>query len=1134
MTSLPLPENTAVALERLAGALGSAIEFDQVCEASLDAVRDALGVERAAILLFDDGGVMRFVASRGLSEDYRKRVDGHSPWKPDSESATPILVSDAQLDGSLDAIADVMASEGIRALAFFPLIASGRVIGKLMVYHAEVHAFDEAEAGTGKLLASIIAFGVKRFLAPTEVRERKSREVLKASDDRYRAFIAQSGEAIWRCELDPPMPLSFSENEQIQFLFDHAYLAECNNAMARMYGYDSAVEIEGAALRDLMVTDDPANVEYLRQFIRTGYKLSDAESVERDRNGETKYFLNNLTGFIESDHLHRAWGMQRDVTSERGRQARIAESEEHFRSVAHTVPAIIWRTDTNGSCVFLNQSWSEASGQPIAVGLGGGWRTFFHPDDLQRTDEEVAPAIARRAPFTAEARLRHASGEYRWMIDNGIPQWSADGSFDGYIGISLDIQNRKSAEEALQLLMSRVTMNERRLEETIRTIPGVVWEVSGVPGTSQQLSFVSEHIETLLGYCVGEWHAEPEFWAKVIHPEDAAGVMERARERFLAGLDGIDRFRMIRKDGRVIWTEVRTSIISDDGGAPSGIRGLTLDVTSSVREAERSRFLARAAELIGGSLDYDGALRSLAEVVVEEFAQWCILDVADEVGDPKRFAVTSRGLVPASVETLLRTTFAPERGVGEIANVLKSGSARLKSTITDEDRSQYESVPGLSGLVESIGTQSYMIVPLKVGARTAGAVTIISTSAGRIYDERDLATAIEFADRASLFLENARLYRETQRANRLKDEFLATLSHELRTPMTATLGWAALIRGGNLPAETLQLGIESIEQSTRAQAKLVEDILDVSRIVTGKMSMVMAPIDLWHVLALAIDTVRGGAGARGVGLELELATDNPIAAGDASRLQQIVWNLLSNAVKFTPAGGRVSIRVDEDSRGDLRLVVADTGEGIAAEFIPHVFERFRQADSSPSRRYGGLGLGLAIARNLAELHGGTLTADSEGEGKGSTFTLTLPRIEETPDRVLPSAVSAPMLRGITALVIDDDTSTRAMLQATLTRYQAGVETAGSVEEAMKKLLARRFDVIVTDIGMPDADGFALLTAMREHRSLEGVPVIALSGYARPDDRERALAAGFHAYLTKPLEPVELAREILALRTAAGL
>lgn len=965
---------------------------------------------------------------------------------------------------------------------------------------------------------------VEGFIALVEdvTEEHLAREKLRDSDERYRMFIAQTNEAIWRFEINEPIPVTLSEPELIERMFAGGYLAECNDAMAKMYGFGHAADIVGTPLAQLMDPAADGNHRYLQSFIRNGFRLDDAESVERDREGNVKYFRNSLTGIVIDGALHRAWGTQRDVTVERLREESVRQSEARFRDVANTIPAIVWRTDRNGKCTFLNNAWKELSGRDVTFGLGDGWREQFHPEDLIRTDAESAIAIEQLAPFTIEYRFRMHDGSYRWMLDNGIPQFAGDGSFDGYIGTSVDIHERKIAEQELTLVSQILEQSQRRLDNTIRTIPGVVWETAGGPSTERKLTFVSEHIQVLLGYSVAEWYREPDFWQKIIPPDDYEGMMQRMRERAARLEDEtVDRVRMRRKDGRVIWTEVRSRIIRSESGEVTGIRGLTLDVTQDVRSQERARLIARVSTVVGESLDYEAGFEALAKVIVEEFADCCVIDVAED-REVVRAAIASRIPLGSEIESLLRNDFLPSAG-GEVTSVIESGDGVLHTTLSEETRARIAGNEQLARLVEGIGTRSYMIVPLRLGQTVTGAMTIISSRAERLYDGLDFATASEFADRASLLLERARLYRQAQRANQLKDEFLATLSHELRTPMTATLGWASLLSDRSLPIDTVRIGIEAIEQSTRAQAKLVDDILDVSRIVTGKMSLTLAPTNLWEVLQVAFDTVRGAADAKAIQLSLRNEAGTAIVAGDASRLQQIIWNLLSNAVKFTPSGG--SIEVELRPREDRYLLaVRDSGVGIDPDFLPHVFERFRQADSSAARRHGGLGLGLSIARNLAELHGGTIAALSEGEGKGSTFTLEIPVANPS---VLTARVDPrirPDLNGVTIVVVDDDEATRKMLGTALRSYGASVEAVSSPRIALQVIANEHADIVVSDIGMPHEDGYDLLSSIRGGVRKE-LPVIALTAYASEVDRSRIDAEGFDAFLSKPVDPEHLAREI---------
>jgi signal transduction histidine kinase/ActR/RegA family two-component response regulator len=427
-----------------------------------------------------------------------------------------------------------------------------------------------------------------------------------------------------------------------------------------------------------------------------------------------------------------------------------------------------------------------------------------------------------------------------------------------------------------------------------------------------------------------------------------------------------------------------------------------------------------------------------------------------------------------------------------------------------------------------------MIVPLAVAGRTLGAITFVSSSPDRRYDDHDLRTAVELARRAAYAIDNARLYRHAQEANRAKDEFLATLSHELRTPMTATLGWATMLRMRDISPENFHLAVETIERSTRAQAKLIDDILDVSRVVTGKLQLTMVPVSLTSIVEAAVETIRPSIDAKSIHLQLQLSEIDGVAVGDAGRLQQVIWNLLSNSVKFTPAGGAIAITVDQTSSG-ARIIVRDTGMGIARKFLPYIFERFRQADSSATRAHGGLGLGLAIVKNIVELHGGNVIAESDGEGKGAMFTITLPLTTASSQAALKAApISTPAmsLAGVSVLLVEDEDDTRQMLTAALQNFGAAVTAVSSAPAAMDVLRAHQPNVVVSDIGMPGEDGCTMMLKIRAGAAggSTNVPAIALTAYARAEDRIRIQASGFGFHLSKPVDPMTFVRTV---REAAG-
>jgi PAS domain S-box-containing protein len=414
---------------------------------------------------------------------------------------------------------------------------------------------------------------------------------------------------------------------------------------------------------------------------------------------------------------------------------------------------------------------------------------------------------------------------------------------------------------------------------------------------------------------------------------------------------------------------------------------------------------------------------------------------------------------------------------------------------------------------------------------------------------RVLSSIVDITERKHAELERTNLLErereareEAERANRIKDEFLATLSHELRTPMTAILGWAQILRAGGKDADETERGLEVIERNARTQSQIIEDLLDMSRIISGKVRLDVQQVDLQEVIEAAVSTVRPAADARGIRLQTVLDSRIGPVRGDANRLQQVMWNLISNAIKFTPRGGRVQVAL-ERINSHVEISVSDTGQGISPEFLPFVFERFRQADASSTRRHGGLGLGLAIVKQLIELHGGSVHAKSPGESQGSTFIVILPlsvvqtpRTDEEVHPRVPRGTAASdelSLRGVKVLVVDDEPDARDLVARLLESRGAQVLRAASAAEAMDVLVQFAPDVIVSDIGMPAMDGYEFMRQLRSRSSAEGssIPAIALTAFARSEDRTRSLLAGYQLHVAKPVEPAEL---VASVATLAGV
>ncbi|HUF92000.1 MAG TPA: ATP-binding protein, partial [Candidatus Limnocylindria bacterium] len=440
-----------------------------------------------------------------------------------------------------------------------------------------------------------------------------------------------------------------------------------------------------------------------------------------------------------------------------------------------------------------------------------------------------------------------------------------------------------------------------------------------------------------------------------------------------------------------------------------------------------------------------------------------------------------------------------------------------------------------------------LAVPVRYGDYVRGVLYVANRST-HAFSDRDEAVVQRLSDHAAVAIQNVELFAREQasrsaaeEASHAKDEFVATLSHELRTPLTAILGWVRMLRAGSMDAATAERGLDVIERNARSQAQLIEDLLDVSRIATGKLRLDVRPLRIADVIEAAVDTLRPAAEAKEQRLTAVLDPRAGQVSGDPDRLQQVVTNVLSNAVKFTPKGGRVEVRLARVG-SHVEIVVSDSGPGIPPQSLPHIFDRFRQADSSSTRLHAGLGIGLAVVRHLVELHGGTVGARSD-EGGGASFTVTLPVLPMhavTPASEHPTAggtaAASAALRGVRVLLVDDEADTLEVFTAVLAARGAEVRTADSASTALEVLDSWTPDLLISDIGMPGRDGYALIRQVRATQAKGAPPIsaIAVTAYGRVEDRIRILDAGFQMHLTKPVDPAELVAAVASLRLRTAL
>jgi PAS domain S-box-containing protein len=544
-------------------------------------------------------------------------------------------------------------------------------------------------------------------------------------------------------------------------------------------------------------------------------------------------------------------------------------------------------------------------------------------------------------------------------------------------------------------------------------------------------------------------------------------------------------------------------------------------------------FLAAVSEGLSPVVRFEQLLEVMRTLPVPFAADWTMLHVVDEVGRVR--SEPGRHGDPSRLEVLTRLAAATSGSLPSDAPVARVLATRRPIIGTDTTADLWMGSAGTAEtlpLLQQLGSGSVAVLPLVGHARQMAALTLGAVTAGR-FEGPGRMVVEELERRCRLALDRIQLYREAEEANRLKDEFLSTLSHELRTPLNAIYGWARILRTRELDRDTTH-AVEVIERNAEAQRRLIEDVLDVSRIITGKMRLAMEWLDLRAVLNAAFDAVRPAMQAKRVRLEARFAEDVPRICADPDRLQQVFWNVLSNAVKFTGFDGLITVTVQSTSDW-AEVQISDTGVGIRRDVLPFVFDRFRQADSSTSRPHGGLGLGLAIVRQVVELHGGTVKAESAGEHHGATFTIQLPidcdatastTVRPAADISIGTSQSR-ILRGRTILVVEDHDDARELVASVLGAAGAEVMTAASAPEALERLSGTTPDALVADLGLPGEDGYTLLERIRATRTFaaQPFPAIALTAYARAADRERAMAAGFLHYVVKPVDPEELVRVI---------
>jgi len=937
--------------------------------------------------------------------------------------------------------------------------------------------------------------------ALADISDRKQTEAaLRESEDRFRQMTDTAPMLVW-----------MSGTDQCCNYFNQSWLKFTGRTLEQEQGNGW---IEGM---------HPADVQTYLDTYTTAFNARRAFEMEyrhRRFDGEYRWiFSTGVPRFAPTGGFLGYIGSCFDIHGRKQAEAALRESEARFRMLADNISQFAWMADADGWVFWYNRRWFEYTGTTLEEMQSVGWQQTLHPDHRDRVIQHFNHCLQTGLAWEDIFPLRGQDGSYRWFLSRAQPIRDTNGSISRWFGTNTDITEQRQIEEALR-------NSEERLRSFVEAdVVGILFcNIYGV------IHDANDELLRIIGYTREDVQTGKLRWTNIT-PSEYLAIDEQMiiDARQTTGASAPYEKEYIRKDGSRVPVLVGFSLV---GKTREEAVAFILDLSdrkqaeAAIRRSEdRLRIAIESAQL--GTWDLSLSTSKLT---------W-------DVGCKTMFGL------PPDAETSLEIFFQslhPD-DVERVEQVVQSALDPLSGGTYDVEYRAIGIQDGVERWIKARG-QAYFD-PTGKPLRFTGTVLDI-TEQKRAEAEREHLLRREQAAREA-----------AEKANRIKDEFLAVLSHELRSPLNPILGWSRLLQKGKLNPTKSQKALETIERNAQLQAELIEDLLDVSRILQGKLSLAVGPVNLASTIQAAIETVRLAAEAKSIQIETTLAPNIGFVLGDSTRLQQVVWNLVSNGVKFTPTGGRVEVRLEQISnlegshslgelgseRMDTRLLTApqpcayaqitvnDTGKGIAPDFLPHVFDYFRQEDGATTRKFGGLGLGLAIVRHLVELHGGTIRADSPGEGLGATFTVHLPLLREDEegqplDETLLNFSSSHPLANLNILVVDDDTDTRELLVFLLEQAGATVTSAPSAREAIQTILRTKppFDLLISDIGMPDMDGYMLMRQVRSLRLDQGrkIPAIALTAYAGEIDYQQAMAAGFQRHIPKPVKPDILIRAIV--------
>ncbi|MDZ8028810.1 MAG: PAS domain-containing protein [Nostoc sp. DedQUE11] len=889
----------------------------------------------------------------------------------------------------------------------------------------------------------------------------------------------------------------------ILYIYDVIEQRNCyvNYEITEGWGYTpEQIQAMGSELfTQLLHPEDLARLpSYLEKFnsAERGEVLTFEYQI-RHANGEWRWFCSYDTVYSRTaDGLtHHLLGIAFDITDRRRTEISLRQSNERFELAAAAVNSVIYDWEIDKNCVERTQGLTEVFGytQQEAKATFEWWQERIHPDDQQMVNDEFIASMANGNRYSVKYRARHKDGRYLWVQDQGFAVRDANGQVVRVVGASTDITEQQAALHDRQQAETKLRESEERIRLATTAAEVGMWFLNLI---ANELIW-TEKCKQLFGLSP-EAEINYQVFLNCVHPEDHRLIEEAIALSLEEKVDCEVQYRCVWPDGSIHWIDAKGRVFYDADGKPVRLMGTAQDITQ--RKQAENDLRQRETQL-----------RRLVDSNII-------------------------GIIFATPDYINEANEAFLEMVGYTREELLAGKVRRQDITPPEYHAldcqgmeQLLTVGVCNAYEKEYIRKDGSRIPILIG----GALVERSPMSW-------ICFILDLTPRKQLEKALRQQTEELKQANRNKDEFLAILSHELRSPLNPILGWSSLLRSRKFDEDTTNRALETIERNTQLQIQLIDELLDVSRIIRGKLNLTFAPVNPVAVVEAALETVRLIAQTKSIQIKTQFDPNVGKVSGDFYRLQQIVGNLLSNAVKFTPDRGTVelSLSLSHDLTSDWAIIqVKDTGQGISPEFLPHVFEYFRQADSSTTRKFGGLGLGLAIVRHLVELHGGSAMADSPGIGQGSIFTVRLPVMKETGGAREAGGVGGArekfnfsMLNGLRILIVDDDADTREFVSFLLQQNGAAIAVAASATEALVAIAQNVPDLLISDLAMPEIDGYGLMKQIRAMPKDQGgeIPAIALTAYVGESDRNRVLAAGFEKHVAKPVQPVELLTSIADL------